>query len=208
MITHQEWTFVVDTNRISGCFCNEMCAFMTGILGDYPVESIEQKLFYKQMGLIEKNSDWDDLKVRSKAIDNNPFREFIQEKIDNHGFEMPAKVWFTPGWFNHGLGKTFRDGQEEEALASFRKICAEKAKTNSYQDWQQQAKEPLKKYKAYNSVAIFFGDKPTKELCKIMIDRAKLYSEKYSQNKGKITITGFRLITETTTQTEECLEFS
>jgi len=59
---------------------------------------------------------------------------------------------------------------------------------------------------AYNSVAIFFGKKPTEELVEIMIKRAKEYAE-YARNaeeewdRKDIKVVAFRLLKEETVQT-------
>lgn len=53
------------------------------------------------------------------------------------------------------------------------------------------------KFSAYLSVAIFFRDKPTKEMMKIIRDRSRKYDKIH-----KVKITGYRLLKEEKTITE------
>jgi hypothetical protein len=170
-------------------------------------------LFYEQMGLVEEEFDWNGTNVEWCAEDlNNPFANLVVKKNDEHGCGRPTSLWDTPGWFNHGMGGHFKDGQEEEALADYRKICLERAKTAHKNDpnWTEKANGPLTKHYANLSVAIFFDKKPSEELCNLMINRAKAYvqeyrltQEKYMSERMPSEIGGFRLLVEKMTQTEE-----
>lgn len=173
---NQEWIFITDTEQYAGNFEREMCAFMTGMVGECKVGWEEAVLFYEQLGLVEKDADWNGLNVQNCHEDfKNPFVNFVMNRADEHGCHRPTSIWPTPGWFNDGMGNCSK-GEG--------------------------------KFSAYQSVAIFFEQKPTQELINLMINRVKAFAKEHGANKlsqklQPLTITGFRLISEDTTQTQE-----
>lgn len=217
-MSSQEWIFIVDTEQYAGNFERDMCAFMTGMIGECGVGVEEARLFYEQRGLVEEGFDWKGVNLQCSYEDfKNPFSDFITTRGDEHGCQRPTSLWTTPGWFNHGMGGHFRDGQEEEALADHKEACLKEAKKKVHPTdqkrhearWKESAQRELTKCPAGLSVAIFFNKKPDEMMCNLMISRAKAYVSEYcpsrenSWNRHEITITGFRLLTEITTQTEE-----
>lgn len=217
-MSHKEWIFVVDTEQYAGNFERQMCAFMTGMIGECGVGEEEARLYYQQTGLVERDFDWECVDIRGSVEDlNNPFANFITNRSDEYECGRPASTWTTPGWFNHGMGGYFRDGQEEEALIDHKKLCLKEAKKQVHPNdqerhedyWKESLQEELRKCPAGLSVAIFFNEKPTDEMCNLMIKRAKAYAEecrpgyKYESDRKTVTITRFRLLLEETKQTEE-----
>ena len=216
MTDDKAWIFVIDTDKYAGNFEREMCAFMTGIIGECGIGVEEAQLYYEQTGLSPKDIDWDKTPVEYADEDlENPFCWFVTKKQDEYGCYRPVSIWPTPGWFNHGLGGHFQDGQEEKALIDY-KICylrraAEKVHPNDQEHhettWRKKADKPLNKHDAYLSVAIFFEQKPSEEMCHRMMERAKSYMEYCRKMPNKyerhdITIGGFRLLEETIRQVE------
>jgi hypothetical protein len=108
---------------------------------------------------------------------SNRFDESLEHIPDEHGVARPCKLWETPGWSTNGWGKNFRgEGR----------------------------------YPAYLSVAIFFLHKPKRKLIDIIIKRSKMFNEAREKvykgwNHEPITITGFRLLKETTSWEEVSL---
>lgn len=82
--------FVIDTNKYSGNFERQLCAFITGCIGECGVGQNEQELF-----LIETNQE--------KSI----FNDYILYYPDEHGCKRPASIWETPGRTNDGHGNHF-----------------------------------------------------------------------------------------------------
>jgi hypothetical protein len=214
----EEWIFVVDTDKYAGNFERDMCAFVTGMVGECMVGAEEARLYYEQTGLVEKDFDWSGTSVEYCAEDlNNPFAVCVANRNDEHGCGRPTSLWPTPGWFNHGMGGHFKDGQEEEALADYKEKCLEYAKKKVHENdqvahearWKENAEKPLNKCYANQSVAIFFDKKPSDELCNLMINRAKAYVQEYCPtrenewDRHEIEIFGFRLLVEKTVQEEE-----
>lgn len=144
-----------------------------------------------------------------------------QEVPDEHGCARPVSIFPTPGWFNHGMGGNFRDGQEEEALAHYKEEARKywKKAPESYEERlrdkiraecqrkidQANALTVVQKYPAYMSVAIFFHAIPHKDLIDIMKQRAMDIASRGVGLKGyehKVGIEEFRLLEQHTVHKE------
>ncbi len=190
------FVFVIDTKKYAGSFERELCAYVTGVIGECEVGDEEAKEFAKD------------------NPGNNPFEEIIEQPPDDHGCHRPVMLWSTPNWFNHGMGKCFQSGQEKEAQEHYRQTCLKEAEKKPYanskgnetheKQWTAHAQEPLTKHPAFMSVGICFARQPTDELIKIMIQRACSFSKKRItfEFDGKSDITGFRMISINVTATE------
>jgi len=184
-----EYLFVIDTEEYSGNFEREMCAFITGHIGECGVGQDKAILYRKQ--------------TRKEAL------EFIQSKPDDHGCNRPVRIYPTPGWFNHGYGGHFRDGQEKKALVAMKKYvvkdCGEhikQVKVNTWSDAEKRREiantekkindaieqKEVNKFPSYQSVCIFCSRRPTDNEIKFMKKRAM----KFRKGLAK----GFRLIEE------------
>lgn len=195
-----KFVFVIDTNKYAGSFERQLCAYMTGMVGECEVGDEEAEEFAKD------------------HPGDNPLENMIEMPPDEHGCHRPVLLWSTPGWFNNGVGGHFRPGQEKEAHEQFVRYCLEEAeqaeKKRPYadpkenerlkQEWLERSKEPLTKHPAYNSVGICFVEKPSDELIRLMIKRALSFTrnEITYRFEGKSQITGFRLIAVNMTATE------
>lgn len=182
------FVFVIDTKKYAGNFERELCAYVTGIIGECEVGDEEAKEFAQ-----DHSGD-------------NPFEEIIEMPPDDNGCHRPVMLWSTPGWFNHGMGGCFTDGQEIEAREDHRQACLKEAEKKPYTNheankthkkkWEARADEPLTKHHAYMSVGICFAKLPSNKLIKLMIQRARAFSKKKItfEFDGKSDITGFRMI--------------
>lgn len=216
--------FVIDTEDYAGNFERQLCAYITGRVGECGVGDDMAALFKEETG--------------QEAFDN------VIEEPDEHGCHRPATIYRTPGWFSNGLGGSFRDGQEAESLAHYKKAAAniyggyakparhylevlsgtdKKAKAELVRlGWTVKAcKENIARHEkeiakaqaltktpkypgAYNSVAISFDSKPTAKQIALMKERAVAFAAMPAKTYGgpprgpRISkITGFRLIKQT-----------
>lgn len=211
------WLFVIDTEDYAGNFERELCAFITGRVGECGVGDDCAVLFRQQV----------------KDMGDEPFINIIEE-ADDHGCHRPCAIYPTPGWFNDGMGGQYQIGKEAEALIEYRKTAAA-----YYRDsiactyWKEWQKDPaararfikagwteqalkkevdesnakameaekttkLAKYPSYQSVAISFQKKPTQAQIDLMKSRAEVFAklpDKYNGKSPRISkIIGFRLV--------------
>ena len=103
-----KYVFVIDTESYAGNFEREMCAYVTGVLGECGVGEEMVELYTEETG-----------------EDESRFYELLEQRPDEHGCHRPCYIWPTPGWFNHGHGGHFREGQEDEALSDYVKVASE-----------------------------------------------------------------------------------
>ena len=191
------YIFVVDTDSYAGDFEREMTAYMTGQVGECGVGGEFREVFAEETG------------------NEHLFDELVIKRPDDHGCFRPCKIWPTLGWFNNGMGGHFRDGQEDEAKEDYCRMCTEEFNKHGDNQWLVRAKAPLAKYSAYLSFAIFMSRKPSVDEVALLKERALKWpiyvDEKKAEAEAKnefcflnspTEITGFRLIEETTTQTE------
>ena len=95
------FVFVIDTDQYAGNFEREMCAFVTGHIGECGVGQQYQKLFFDFLGL--------DVEQR----DDNPFFEQVVDMADDHGCFRPVSIWPTKGRVNDGHGNCYDEDSEE-----------------------------------------------------------------------------------------------
>jgi len=194
---NKNYTFVIDTEQYAGNFERQMCAYVTGQIGECGVGD-EEAAQYK------------------KETHKQPL-SFVEERVDDSGdfpCMRPVKIYPTPGWFNHGQGGHYKEGQEAKALVDYRKqvkVCyvpfikqikrskwSEADKKSEIKHYEKEISNAMKlkkvhKYPAYLSVAIFCSRKPTEAEMGFMKERAKKFAAMSTDDK----ITGFRLIQET-----------
>lgn len=195
-----KYGFIIDTDSYSGNFEREMCAYITGQIGDCCVGDEYVEEFMEQ---------FPDEYALFKNI------------IDFEAGSRPCEISPTPGRFNDGMGENFDDDADMDIVkASYIKKIdehylpllerAEKAIADGMTEWENDAQRykdrmsearenEIHKYPAYESVKIHFNEKPSTELIEFMKKRAQEYSETQPTYVGKIL--GFRLeesITQTT----------
>jgi len=139
------FAFVIDTERYAGNFERQMCAYVTGALGECKVGRKERGVFREE-------------------VKDHGIKDFMMNNIvrcpDDHGVRRPAYVYPTPGWFNNGLGSHHRDGDEKAARAAYDSYVQEEKKnqpdsTFDYGKWKGE------KHPAYMSVAIWMSERPS-----------------------------------------------
>ncbi|MCR4284420.1 MAG: hypothetical protein NUV97_00035, partial [archaeon] len=165
------YLFVIDTNTYAGNFERQMCAYVTGQIGECEVG--------------EENA-----KFARQEIPNEVARleELIESVPDEHGCHRPVSIFPTPGWFNHGMGGHFRNGQEDEALTHY-KLEVEKYQNEVPEKYAEHLRDGIRaecqrkiveanaltevqKHPAFMSVAIYFHAIPDRDLIGMMKQRA------------------------------------
>ena len=158
------WGFIIDTSEYSGNFERELCAHLTGQIGECGVgrQFIDDEIAAKFDGL-------------------------LMHVPDEHGCHRPCSIWPTETYHNNGMGFYYRDGEEAIALQKYKEACIEegnkmyecfKQNNPEYAEsererWHRDAKRAKKapKHCAYNSVIIYFESKPTPELIDLIKSR-------------------------------------
>jgi hypothetical protein len=214
----------IDTNEYSGNFEREMCAFITGQIGEC---GVGDRLI---------------LEAREELAEDtfNNTLEWIEESIvqesDDNGCYRPCSIWPTPGWYNNGMGGHYKDEpvSEEQALkdnyealvnytAGQLAMVTASIENNDFEDsskpgaWDKaacirtknridkelaeaKAKVKVNKWPAYMSVAIFFEEVPPKEVMDVIIERAKRFAEErpdwrsYKGEKKPLMISAIRVL--------------
>jgi hypothetical protein len=85
--------FVIDTEQYAGNFERDMCAYMTGLVG--------------QCGVGEELVRYFDEEVDDET--KNEIQSIVDEEGDEHGCQRPVKIYPTEGWFNNGNGKHYKN---------------------------------------------------------------------------------------------------
>lgn len=195
---------VIDTEQYSGNFERELCAFLTGRIGE--------------------------CEVGQEYAHENPLFDNVIDKPDEHGCRRPCEIHPTRGWFNHGHGGHFRDGQEVKALEHYRAAVKEWATTRlikpaeailkrlqageSVQGWSvdacnqqiERAEQEIRKAEelttvrkclAYQSVLIHTDAPPTAAQIDCIKSRAPMFADEHKKKASylrdfELTITGVR----------------
>jgi hypothetical protein len=176
------WGFVIDTDQYAGSFERELCAHITGHVGECGVGED-----FVEDGVAE--------------LFNN-----VVEVPDEHGCRRPCAIYPNPKYKNNGMGFAYQDGQENVALQKLKesylkqaehsyqvyadKACAKKEKDR----WTKMANDVITvpAYDCYNSVVIYLESEPTIEQIDIMKQRAMTFE--LGEFVGKFNIEGFRVV--------------
>jgi len=156
-MNQESWRFVVDTDTYSGNFERPMCAYMTGKIGDCEVGSAAAEVFHEE-------------------VSGDPFESRIIQNCED-GCYRPVQTWPTPGWFNNGLGKHYRE-----------------------EEYHSQNRWP-----AHQSILIEFDSPLTQEEIELLCSRAKRFAEIWNdgdperfcekfESKDNINVTQCRVI--------------
>ena len=215
---------VIDTNEYAGNFEREMCAFITGQVGEC---GVGDRLIAKAREELAEDTFNNTLEWIEESI--------VQESDDN-GCSRPCSIWPTPGWYNNGMGRHYKDvpGSEEQALKDSYEALVEytrsqlemvtaRIENNNFEDsskpgaWDEaacirtkkrieaelaeaKAKAKVSKWPAYMSVAIFFEEVPPKEVMDVIVERAKRFAEErpdwrsYKGEKKPLSISAIRVL--------------
>lgn len=189
------FAFVIDTNSYSGNFEREMCAYITGQVGDCGVGGEYAKMFEKESQYVFEN---------------------INQEHDDNGTARPCTIYPTPGFFNDGFGNDYPENTDPEIVIKKYRIDKAKYYQNIldriklidpvvHKGWTEEGKtqefiriekevEAAKvalpgHHPSYQSVAILFYKKPTEEEIAVIKERAYKFASMES-----INILSFRLI--------------
>jgi hypothetical protein len=205
--------FVIDTDTYSGNFERQLCAYITGCVGECGAGKDIADFVKKQPGIKD-------------------IQRFTMDEPDKSGCYRPVKIYPTPGIYNNGHGFHFKHGEEHLAIAEYQRACMEQANLERQvyahdknyaeqraQEWINKANYPeLKKYPAYQSVAIRLSVVPTDKTLEKMCKRARAFEKIVNAEKSKtkagakydvckFKITGFSLVTEKVVKSHKILEY-
>jgi len=114
---------IIDTDKYSGNFEREMCAFITGEIGDCEVGDKERSIALEELDPVVRG--W--------------FQRNIVQIADEHGCERPVTLETTPGWFNDGYGTDWKDNADPEEVRKTRLAYV----TNYYTPLIEKAEEHI-----------------------------------------------------------------
>lgn len=200
--------FVIDTDSYAGNFEREMCAYITGQIGEC---GVGKKLAERAKKELEADGSFED------------FDHIVISAPDEHGCRRPTTIYPNPNWFDGRGGHYRRDDYDpEEVVATanksvedyadhIRKVYADKEYAErEAQSWLDrnlsESFDDINMHPAYNSVAIFLYERPCPEMIDIMKCRARRFcEEKLNSWSGEkeIGIEGFRLVTLETVERSE-----
>lgn len=187
------FVFVVDTDSYSGNFERELCGYVTG-RWDNETHGGDQATIAQKELLPEI---WEYLQNHVISC---------MEEHDDIPYSTPVVIWPTAGWFNDGMGGHFKEGQEKEA---FEHHIKEVAAYEKQHNTKLHVSKGLTKFPAYQSVGIFFDEKPPQHIVDVLKERAYKFTKEYWPKHKifghKIDVTGFRLVREATVKNEESL---
>ena len=189
--------FAIDTDTYAGSFERHLCGYLTGRFNSY-----------------EEGPDGHGSKeaaVAKKELPRNIWKYFEDhvvdclEQPDDVPIHTPVVVYPTPGWFNHGMGGHFRDGQEKEAFEDYKREVAKYKK--EHKGTTLEAGDKLNKCPAYMSVAIFFDEDPPKNIIDFLKERSYKFAKEFWPKQKpfghKLEVTGFRIVKEKTVTDEK-----
>lgn len=195
--------FCVDTDTYAGSFERELCAYMTGIIGECGVGEEARKLY--------------------EADGHEPLEDLVDAFVpDENGCHRPVAIQPTPGWFNDGMGNEYRESDYDEtevvkkhneevenyAKDTIEKVYADKdhAKKEADRFRKEHTIKKLgkRKHPAYMSVGVYLTREPTEKEIEFLKERAHKFltaKGKKSRFSGedqmfKFKIEGFRLVVE------------
>lgn len=211
------YKFIIDTDQYSGNFEREMTAYLTGCVGECGVGDEYVDLFKKE-------------NVNNITFDNVMF---IQDRGCARPCSIEITPgWFNDGIGNVYRENCFDEKQVlkkySDSVRSYESVYIKQKenyrerlqKGEKVSNWTVEAcnreisnhnkkiqdaenLKSIKKYKAYNSVVIFFEIKPTDEQINFMKQQANKFTQVLSsvsswKNTGKIEVENFRLFKQTT----------
>lgn len=177
------WGFIIDTEDYAGSFERDLCAHLTGTIGDCGVgkEYVDAAIQYQ-------------------------FECDILQVADESGCRRPCSIFPTPEVFNNGYGFAYKAGEEDLAISKAKEYLHNDAirALTAYADIKHGQKLhdeyvakagnfKLEPHPAYNSVIIFFAEKPSLKQIELMKSRCQTF-EPIHKWSVKPTITGFRLV--------------
>jgi len=175
--------FVVDTEQYAGNFEREMTAYCTGIIGECEKGKEHAALFK------EECPDF------TKLMYN-----IVAQVPDEHGCHRPTSIYPTPGFWNDGMGNEYPDLEhgKQHTIDKYRETIREYQMTSGGMKDKDADTAMPGKHSSYQSVAMFFHERPSIETLGFLMTRAKKFTEVWKNYKFgcEIKIIGFRLVQE------------
>jgi hypothetical protein len=144
-----EYGIIIDTNQYAGNFERQMCAYITGVLGDCGVGHEHEREVAE-------------------------FKYKIAQEPDEHGTHRPVVIYPTPGYFNHGMGGHYKDGDEKQAWLDYQEVTADYCK--KHPTCTTLFSTSLQKYSAFFSVLIHTTELFDAKLAKLVLEKAKQFA--------------------------------
>ena len=153
-----KYLVIIDTSSYAGSFNRDMCAYITGQLGDCGVGRDQRDVFLDEEG-VEKD-EW--------------FAEHIEHTTDDHGCWRPVALSSTPGWFNDGAGHFYREDSYDpvEVLNNYNAY----AERNNH-PMRASSSNDIRKYDAFLSFEIMFLEELPDDMFDLIVRRAHKYAE-------------------------------
>lgn len=164
----EKYLLVIDTTDYAGSFERELCAYITGQIGECGVGAKQAEMFKNE---VEKDiAEW--------------FEENVEDTPDHNGVFRPVALSPTPGMFNDGFGRHYKDNVDLN-------IVLKKCKSEKIISVDQ-----IVKYPAYQSIEISFYTRPTNDMVKFMTSRAETFccDERIDKRLKPKKILGVRLV--------------
>ena len=214
------YTFVIDTDQYAGNFERELCAYLTGIVGECGVGSEFKDIARKEIP--------EDLQEElDKIIAHVP--------DDEHGCSRPVIIWQSENYWSDGMGNEWSnsDTDTEKHLAAYvksheeiygnsmrqpmqmlrehqegksfpegwtQKDCREAIEEDLKEIEDAKKVKKLERFPAYNSVGIHMEENPSPKLIELLKERALKFPEAKRQSGAEwdknfqLSIEGFRLL--------------
>lgn len=85
----QHWDLVIDTNQYAGNFERELCAWVTGVVGDCAVGDHEKEQFLHDLD----GTKWTYLPYEGASEKNSHFQDYLRFERDAHGCSRPVALY-------------------------------------------------------------------------------------------------------------------
>lgn len=173
------FVFVIDTDTYAGNFERELTAHCTGCFGDCGVGANKAQL------LLEQHPEM-----------GERFYGIVRQVADEFNCLRPTSIWPTPGFWNDGQGNQWPDSE----WGSQKTINAYLKEAKKY---KLEQKAPGR-HPAYQSVAIFFRERPSEDMLNFIIQRIPSFKQGQPWSEP-FRVLGYRLVRLNVTVTEDPL---
>ena len=211
----KEYLLIVDTKDYSGNFERELCAWVTGRVGECGVGQQLAGLAVDPKGPMPMSKElWE-------------FCEgHVEDRPDSHGCHRPCAISPTPGWFNDGLGAHHREGTDPEIVREQYNLSVREHAEHTQRAYadpeygEQQAQDLLRRldnpgrHPAYQSVEVYFdAPPPNGKLRNELSKRVQFFCAEHRPGgicagrmgdmcSGPVTLTHIRLVERKTVVTD------
>jgi len=180
------FVLIADTENYAGNFEREMCAWVTGRIGDCGVGN---ELASKVSA--EEDPDPTDPRITMSTELWEWCQDWIEMVPDEHANYRPVAIGPTPGYFNDGHGNHYKEGADPETVRlAYNKALEQQAERsrNAYVNKEYGEKEAQRilerldqpgHHSAYQSVEMYFMKEPPTHLVEEMTERVKVFCQEH-----------------------------